>query len=105
MRQVLLNVLLNALDFTPQGGRVSIAVRAESSPKMVVVEVDDSGPGIGGRDPEELFEPFVTTKVQGTGLGLAVSKQIVEGLGGTIKLANLPAGGARCTISLPNGRQ
>jgi len=104
LRQVLLNVLLNALDFTPPGGKVSIKVRSESGLKMVVTEVVDPGPGIGSRDPEGLFEPFITTKAKGTGLGLVVSRQVVESLGGTITIANLPGGGARCRICLPAAR-
>ena len=101
LRQVLLNVLLNALDFTPRDGRVAIRIRTEKVSNSVVTEIDDCGPGIGARDSEELFEPFITTKAKGTGLGLAVSRQIVESLGGTISLGNLPTGGARCTICLP----
>lgn len=101
LRQVLLNTLLNAVDFTPRGGKIILRARREEGGRTIVTEIDDSGPGIGDRDPEELFEPFVTTKTKGTGLGLAVSRRIVEGLGGTIRLDNLGAAGARCTIRLP----
>ncbi len=101
LRQVLFNVFLNALDFTPPDGKVVVRLRTEKDTKSVITEVDDSGPGIGSRDSEELFEPFVTTRVKGTGLGLAVSRQIIESLGGTISLGNIPSGGARCTICLP----
>ncbi len=100
LRQVLLNTLLNAIDFTPKGGRIILNVRRDENPKAVVTEIDDSGPGLGNQDPEELFEPFITTKTKGTGLGLAVSRQIIDALGGTIRLENLPGGGARCTIIL-----
>ncbi len=104
MRQVLLNTLLNAIDFTPDGGKIVLRARLEENSKTAITEIDDSGPGLIVGNPEELFEPFVTTKTRGTGLGLAVSRQIVNNLGGTIKLANLPGGGARCTIRIPARR-
>jgi signal transduction histidine kinase len=68
---------------------------------MLIAEIDDSGPGLGSRNPEELFQPFATTKAKGTGLGLPISRQIVERLGGTLDLSSRPEGGARCTLRLP----
>ncbi len=100
LRQILLNVLLNAIEVTPPGKDILVHTREERAGDLVV-EIDDAGPGLGDRHPDELFEPFVTTKAQGTGLGLAVSRQIVERLGGSIELENLPRGGARCCIRLP----
>jgi signal transduction histidine kinase len=101
IRQVLLNVLLNALDATPQGGAVTFRARTDSRGGRLRIEIDDTGPGLPALDPEELFQPFVTTKTQGTGLGLAVTRRIVDSLGGTIALLNQPGGGARCVIELP----
>lgn len=101
LRQVLLNVLLNAIDSTPAEGRITIRARRDDKTQSMTVEVEDSGPGLGSHDPEELFQPFATTKTKGTGLGLSISRQIVERLGGTIGLADRPDGGARCTIRLP----
>ena len=101
LRQILLNVLMNAIDATPEGGTVELTAGRNESDKSIVIRVDDSGPGLGQSNPDELLQPFVTTKVRGTGLGLAISKQIAERLGGTLKLENLPGGGARCSISLP----
>jgi two-component system sensor histidine kinase HydH len=101
LRQVLLNVLLNAIDSTPADGRVTIRARRDDKTQMLIAEIEDSGSGLGGRDPEELFQPFATTKAKGTGLGLPISRQIVERLGGTMDLADRPDGGARCTITLP----
>jgi signal transduction histidine kinase len=100
VRQVLLNVLLNALQASEGGARVRVALRAVRGGKVEIV-VDDDGPGLPGGDPEELFSPFSTTKTRGSGLGLAVSRQIVEQLGGTIALQDGPEGGARCIIVLP----
>jgi signal transduction histidine kinase len=101
LRQIFLNVVLNAMDITPPEGVIWIRIRREERAGMLFVEVDDSGPGLGGRDPEELFQPFATTKTKGTGLGLPISRQIAERLGGSLKLADRPGGGARCTLSLP----
>jgi signal transduction histidine kinase len=101
LRQILLNVLMNALDATPEKGRVKVTARYGEGRKLVIIQVDDSGPGLGPGGPEELFRPFVTTKTRGTGLGLAISKQVTERLGGTLTLENLPQAGARCSITLP----
>jgi len=101
LRQVLLNVLYNALDATPRGGVVTLCAGLKEHGRIFEVEIEDSGHGLGDRNPEELFQPFVTTKVRGTGLGLAVSRQIVESLGGSLNLANRPQGGACCVIRLP----
>jgi signal transduction histidine kinase len=102
LRQVMLNIFLNALEATPQGHSVAVRVTKQEGSRELRLEVDDSGPGLGTRNPEELFQPFATSKIQGTGLGLAVSRQIVEALGGTLTLANRPGGGARCTLRLPD---
>ncbi len=101
LRQILLNVLMNAIDATPEGGVIELTARRNESDQSIVIRVDDSGTGLGQNAPDELFQPFVTTKVRGTGLGLAISKQIAERLGGTLKLENLPQGGTRCSITLP----
>jgi len=101
LRQVLLNVLINAIDATPASGIVALTAIHEEDHKSILIRIDDTGEGFGQKNPEELFQPFVTTKARGTGLGLAVSKQIVESLGGSLNLENLPQGGARCSIMLP----
>jgi two-component system sensor histidine kinase HydH len=101
LRQVLLNVLINAIEATPQGETVTLTTMLDESHKSIVIRIDDSGKGLGDRDPDELIQPFFTTKIQGTGLGLAISKQIIESLGGSLNLENLSGGGARCSIKLP----
>ena len=101
LRQILLNVLINAIDATPADGEVVLAARCEKDNKSLTIQIDDSGTGLGPKASDELFQPFVTTKARGTGLGLAVSKQIVESLGGSLNLDNLPQGGARCSIKIP----
>jgi signal transduction histidine kinase len=101
LRQVLLNVLINAIEATPQGETVTLTTMLDESHKCIVIRIDDSGKGLGDRNPDELVQPFFTTKIQGTGLGLAISKQIIESLGGSLNLENLSGGGARCSIRLP----
>lgn len=101
LRQVLLNILMNALDATPAGGTIVVTGLREERRKSIRIQVDDSGAGLGPQSAEELFQPFVTTKVRGTGLGLAISRQIIESLGGRMHLENLPHRGARCSIILP----
>lgn len=99
--QVLLNILINAIDAIPGNGTIALTARVNESHNSVVIQVDDSGKGLEPDAVRELFQPFVTTKPRGTGLGLAVSRQIVEKLGGSLSLENLPRGGARCTIKIP----
>jgi signal transduction histidine kinase len=99
LRQVLLNVFLNAVEASPPASQIEVKI--ESSGKSHRIEICDEGSGIGNQDPEELFQPFVTTKTRGTGLGLAVSRQIVERLGGTIELKNREPKGTVCQIALP----
>jgi signal transduction histidine kinase len=101
LRQILLNVLLNAMDATQPEGAITVRVRHDEKADTLIVEVDDSGPGFGDRDPEDLFQPFATTKTKGTGLGLPISRRIAERLGGSMQLAGRPEGGARCTFRLP----
>jgi signal transduction histidine kinase len=101
LRQVLLNVLLNAIDASPRGSRVVLKSFHDESKRLAILRIDDAGPGLGGKNPDEFFQPFVTTKARGTGLGLAISRKIMERLGGSIILEDSPQGGARCSIRLP----
>jgi signal transduction histidine kinase len=101
LRQVLLNVILNAVDASPPGRAVGLQIFHDVGDRSLVIQVDDSGKGLGESDPEEFFQPFVTTKIRGTGLGLAISRQIVDSLGGSLTLSNNSQGGAQCSIRLP----
>ena len=100
--QVLWNLILNARDAMPQGGRMVITTRRVEE-AMVEITVDDTGGGLGTQDPESLFRPFYTTKPEGMGLGLAISRKIVEKHGGSLTLENRPEGGARARVRLPVG--
>ncbi|WP_437588732.1 ATP-binding protein [Sorangium sp. So ce1000] len=102
LRQALLNLLRNAREAMPKGGEIVVSVSFSSG--AATIAVDDTGPGV----PEELrasiFDPFFTTKQRGTGLGLAVTRDIIEAHGGTISCEPREAGGTRFRIALPAGR-
>jgi signal transduction histidine kinase len=105
LTQVLLNLALNAgdaMEADPQGAR-HLVLRARVAGKVVRIEVEDTGPGVSRDVHERLFLPFVTTKEvgQGTGLGLAVCRGIVEAAGGHIELDETYTQGARFVIELP----
>jgi C4-dicarboxylate-specific signal transduction histidine kinase len=106
MEQVLVNVLMNAIQAMARGGtltvRLSAAGAGESGSPGLVVEIDDTGPGVPDAYLARAFDPFFTTKSagQGTGLGLCVARQIIQLHGGTIDLCNRKEGGARVTIVL-----
>ena len=93
------NVLRNAVEASPDGRPVEVGVSGGKS--GLVIEVRDFGPGIDRGMEEEIFEPFMTTRATGTGLGLAVARRIVLLHGGTIVVTNHPEGGAVFTITLP----
>ncbi|HEV3300219.1 MAG TPA: ATP-binding protein [Planctomycetaceae bacterium] len=100
LHQVLLNLLLNAFDAIGRDGQVTIRI-AENAQGFAVITVTDSGPGIPQTVRDRVFEPFVSTKESGTGLGLTICRRIVEDHGGRIEAADGRAGGAIFTIKLP----
>lgn len=98
LQQALMNVLLNAVDFSSVPGVVELTVsRAD---RRLEIRVEDSGPGVSESQGERIFEAFYTTKRGGTGLGLAVTRTLLEKMGGTIE-ANRGARGAVFTLSVP----
>jgi signal transduction histidine kinase len=103
LTQVLLNLLLNAVDAVPSGGVVEMVAGWESDGRLRL-EVSDNGTGLPAVLGPRIFVPFVTTKETGLGLGLSICKRIVEAHGGSIAAANRPEGGAVFTILLaPSG--
>jgi two-component system sensor histidine kinase HydH len=99
IHQVLVNLLINALDVMPRGGRLVVALDATEEGCRLCVR--DTGPGIPPAMAGRLFTPFASTKPTGTGLGLSLARRIVEEHGGRIAGANHPDGGACFTIVLP----
>jgi signal transduction histidine kinase len=101
LMQVLLNVTINAIEASPPGSKIFVQVVRDERNRSVGIQIDDAGKGLGGHNPDELFQPFMTTKPRGMGLGLAVSRKILDNLGGTIRLDDNPLAGTRCFIQLP----
>ncbi|MBX3427828.1 MAG: hypothetical protein KF688_19265 [Pirellulales bacterium] len=99
LRQVLVNLIFNAIEAQPGGGRIDVAVRTAG--ERAIVEVADRGPGISPQIVARLFEPFVSTKETGVGLGLAVSQRIIASHGGRVEGFNPPSGGALFRVELP----
>lgn len=101
LRQVLLNLIRNAADALPEGGTISISTRTSKTAPEIEIDVCDSGPGIPEDLRTKVFDPFFSTKDGGTGLGLALTHQIVREHGGDIRVGSGPEGGARFTVCLP----
>jgi len=101
IQQVLLNLILNAMEAMPTGGNLLITTRALDDEVEILVE--DSGPGIALQDRERIFEPFISTKDGGTGLGLAVSYGIITAHGGSLGIVEGAGPGACFRICLPMG--
>ncbi len=101
MQQVVFNLINNACQAMREAGRLRVATRYENS--RVILEIEDNGPGIPPEIKERIFEAFFTTKKEGhgTGLGLSMSKQVIEKFGGRIDLKNVEPHGACFVISLP----
>jgi PAS domain S-box-containing protein len=105
LQQVLLNLCLNARDAMPNGGalrvRSGLGPQPGGTAKGAVLSVEDEGQGMTAEVQAQLFEPFFTTKENGTGLGLAVVRQIVEGFGGRVEVQSEPGRGSRFRVWLP----
>lgn len=101
IQQVLLNLILNAMEAMPAGGEIYLETRHRKSGIEIIVE--DSGPGIDPGDVDRIFEPFVSTKENGTGLGLTVSYGIITAHGGSLDLVQGRRKGACFRIVLPAG--
>ncbi|MBL0224975.1 MAG: ATP-binding protein [Geobacteraceae bacterium] len=99
LRQAFLNIVINALQATPSGGSVQIAYRKSDSGWEITFQ--DSGPGIDAETKARIFEPFFTTKPDGTGLGLAVTRKIIDAHGGTLDIKSNLGKGTTVSICLP----
>jgi signal transduction histidine kinase len=102
VRQILINLLTNALQATAEHGRITIQTRSISN--GVILSVHDNGIGIPKQDLDKIFEPFFSTKApkEGTGLGLYVTREIIAKLGGTIEVDSRLGQGTRFDITMPD---
>jgi PAS domain S-box-containing protein len=103
LQQVLLNLLLNAMDAVNDSlpDRRRITIRVQLADKQIEVAVTDAGPGIPEEKLAHVFEPFFTSKENGMGLGLPISRTIIEAHGGSIRAHNHTDGGATFCVTLP----
>jgi two-component system sensor histidine kinase HydH len=107
LRQALLNLLVNAVQAMPRGGgdvQVVLTLEPHRGQPFVRIDVTDSGPGVPAALTDRVFQPFVTTKATGSGLGLAVVKRIVEAHHGDVELTSEPGRGATFTLWLPSDK-
>jgi signal transduction histidine kinase len=102
LEQAVINVLKNAIEASPRGGRVSVRSRCDG--ELATLEIEDQGAGVAPRDRARVFDPFFTTKApgKGTGLGLSLAYRIVETYGGRIEVRDAPDRGAVFEISMPS---
>jgi len=105
LRQVFVNLVLNAVESMPGGG--TLTVRTELEPAQAAqrarIDLVDTGEGIRPADMGRVFEPFFTTKQQGLGLGLYISRGLIQAHGGEIALESRPGAGTRVSVLLPLG--
>jgi len=103
LRRALVNLVGNAVDAMPNGGALTVSAGARDDGKYAIV-VEDTGDGIPAEDREKIFEPYFTTKSSGLGLGLVLTKKIVDAHGGEILVESAHGKGTRIEIALPSGR-
>ena len=101
LRQVFTNLVLNGIQAMPDGGTLTVSTRADSSAGRCVIDVADSGVGISAENQGQVFNPFFTTRGDGTGLGLSVSYGIIRAHGGNITVESSPGKGSLFRIVLP----
>lgn len=103
LTQILLNVILNAAQFTPEGGGVDVRCEERTLPhgRFAVVIVRDQGPGIAEADRERIFDPFFSTRENGTGLGLSIASRLIDEHRGYIEVASSPGQGAEFLLFFP----
>jgi signal transduction histidine kinase len=107
LKEVLVNLMLNACEVMVNGGVISIQEEEELAPPLgpaVVIRLSDTGPGIPESVRDKVFQPFFSTKEEGTGLGLSIASRIIEEHGGRLELESKKNGGAKFVITLPLGK-
>ena len=101
LHQVLLNLLVNALEASNEGGGIHVRLTRDEDSRFCLLTVEDEGAGIPDDQKDRVFEPFFSSKPSGTGLGLAIAETIVDRHGGTISIENRETRGARARVRLP----
>jgi PAS domain S-box-containing protein len=107
VQQIVLNLLGNAVKFTPEGGRVVVDAEGRAgAPEHAFLRVTDTGPGIPAEMLESIFQPFVQVgqgpaRAEGSGLGLAISRDLARGMGGDLRARSVPGQGSTFTLALP----
>lgn len=101
LHQVFVNLLINAIEAMPQGGTIEVTLDAQPADATIRLRIRDSGQGIPPELVPRLFEPFASGKERGTGLGLAVSRRILEEHGGTISIQPVAPQGTEVVVTLP----
>jgi signal transduction histidine kinase len=99
LREVLINLIMNAISAMPAGG--VLTVRSFVGGEHVLVAVSDTGEGVASEQQSTIFQPFVSTRPDGSGLGLSISRAIIESYGGTLTVESAPGEGATFTVALP----
>ncbi len=102
LHEVILNLVLNAIDASKPGGEIKVV--AKSTESQAILSVEDFGDGIDENDKDRIFDPFFTTKAKGTGLGLALVKSIIERHNGNITVESFTGKGTKFIITLPLAR-
>jgi two-component system sensor histidine kinase HydH len=105
VKQVLLNLYLNALDAMEAGGRLGVSADAEDRGRWIIFRVSDTGHGIPKENQSQIFDPYYTTKSTGTGLGLAIAHNIVDAHGGRIEIESAAGEGTTVTVRIPVTRE
>jgi len=103
MQQVLINLLKNAADASPEGSAVTVT--AKRSQEDIRITISDTGCGMSREDISRLFQPFFTTKQKGTGIGLALAKKILQHHGGDITIESAPGKGTNVIMTLPRRKE
>ncbi len=101
LKQVFLNLVLNAVDAMPNGGQLTLVTRLDRDGKWAFIDVQDEGIGLSAEAMKHMFEPFYTTKSQGTGVGLAISYGLIEQHGGDIQVQSREGLGSCFSVKLP----
>jgi signal transduction histidine kinase len=101
VKQAIVNLITNAMEAMEKGGVLTIRTYPLADSRETAMEIGDTGPGVSPEAMHNLFNPYYTTKVRGTGLGLPITHRIIKTHKGTIVFRNKEAGGALFTIRLP----